>query len=89
MSFDEQPDGDPHGECAAEIHSLTEERDKLRAELNESNDLLLSCALQFLMVDDAGIITHSYMSTEEELCRVLVKRGILREVSPETFEVVK
>lgn len=22
--FDEQPDGDPHGECAAEIHRLTE-----------------------------------------------------------------
>ena len=20
--FDEQPDGDPHGECAAEIHNL-------------------------------------------------------------------
>jgi hypothetical protein len=26
--FDEQPDGDPHGECAAEIH-------RLQAELNE------------------------------------------------------
>lgn len=24
MSFDEQPDGDPHGECAAEIHRLQE-----------------------------------------------------------------
>ena len=23
--FDEQPDGDPHGECAAEIHSLETE----------------------------------------------------------------
>lgn len=22
MSYDEQPDGDPHGECAAEIHKL-------------------------------------------------------------------
>jgi len=22
--FDEQPDGDPHGECAAEIHRLQE-----------------------------------------------------------------
>ena len=21
--YDEQPDGDPHGECAAEIHRLT------------------------------------------------------------------
>lgn len=25
MSFDEQPDGDPHGECAAEIRSLQEQ----------------------------------------------------------------
>ena len=25
MSFDEQPDGDPHGECAIEIHRLQEE----------------------------------------------------------------
>lgn len=25
MSFDEQPDGDPHGECAAEIVSIPEE----------------------------------------------------------------
>ena len=27
MSYDEQPDGDPHGECAAEIHRLEAERD--------------------------------------------------------------
>lgn len=31
MSFDEQPDGDPHGECEAEIHKL---RDLLRDEFN-------------------------------------------------------
>lgn len=30
MSFDEQPDGDPHGECAAEIHRLTAENEQLR-----------------------------------------------------------
>lgn len=28
--FDEQPDGDPHGECAEEIHRLTEENKLLR-----------------------------------------------------------
>lgn len=28
--FDEQPDGDPHGECAADIHRLTEENKTLR-----------------------------------------------------------
>lgn len=31
--FDEQPDDDPHGECAAEIHRLNEENDILRAAL--------------------------------------------------------
>lgn len=31
MSFDEQPDGDPHGECAAEIHRLEQQRNELLA----------------------------------------------------------
>ena len=29
--FDEQPDGDPHGECAAEIRRLQEQIAQLRA----------------------------------------------------------
>ena len=33
MMFDEQPDGDIHGECAAEIHKLEAENAALRAEL--------------------------------------------------------
>ena len=32
MSYDEQPDGDPHGECAAEIHRLQRELADARAE---------------------------------------------------------
>ena len=36
MSFDEQPDGDPHGECVEEIHKL---RDLLRDEFNRGNKL--------------------------------------------------
>lgn len=31
--FDEEPDGDPHGECAAEIRRLTEENEQLRREV--------------------------------------------------------
>jgi len=31
--FDEEPDGDPHGECAAEIHRLEKENNELRAKL--------------------------------------------------------
>ena len=34
MSFDEQPDGDPHGECSAEIHML---RNLLRDEFNRGH----------------------------------------------------
>lgn len=33
--FDEQPDGDPHGECAAEIHRLEQQRDELLAALGK------------------------------------------------------
>jgi hypothetical protein len=33
--FDEQPDGDPHGECAAEIHRLQKEVDDLAALLRQ------------------------------------------------------
>ena len=54
----------------------------------ESNDMLLSCAEQFLMTDDHGIITHSYMSTEEALCAMLVQRGILEQISRGKFRVI-
>lgn len=36
--FDEQPDGDTHGECAVEIHRLTEENKALRATLEDKAD---------------------------------------------------
>jgi len=31
MMFDEQPDGDPHGECAAEIHKLSSDLTKAKS----------------------------------------------------------
>lgn len=37
--FDEQPDGDPHGECAAEIHRLQAENARLSALLNTPETL--------------------------------------------------
>lgn len=37
--FDEQPDCDLHGECAAEIHRLEAERDELLAALREIRNL--------------------------------------------------
>jgi len=33
--FDEQPDGDPHGECVEEIHRLGKEVSELRAANNQ------------------------------------------------------
>ncbi len=33
MSFDEQPDGDIHGECSAEIHRLEQQNAELVAAL--------------------------------------------------------
>lgn len=36
--FDEEPEGDPHGQCAAEIHRLTEENERLRKALQLSSD---------------------------------------------------
>ena len=36
--FDEEPDGDPHGECAAEIHRLRAEVERLRGALGGIRD---------------------------------------------------
>jgi len=38
MSFDEQPDGDIHGECAAEIYRLEREVSRTSAVLRMAND---------------------------------------------------
>lgn len=42
--FDEEPDGDPHGECAEEIRRLTEENARLRLALTTSTNGLRHCA---------------------------------------------
>ena len=48
--FDEQPDGNPHGECAAEIHRLESEVVRLRTALNE---VVFSCRTKLNMKDVA------------------------------------
>lgn len=42
--FDEQPDGDVHGECAEEIHRLKEENERLRSALAISTNGLRHCS---------------------------------------------
>lgn len=49
MSFDEQPDGDPHGECAAEIDKLTSE--------NACMKWGLECAQRFVALWERGEIS--------------------------------
>lgn len=70
------------------IETTYDEMEELQKSIEESNDMLLSCAEQFLMTDDHGVITHSYMSTEEALCAMLVKRGILEQISRGKFRVI-
>ena len=39
MSFDEQPDGDPHGECAEQIRKLEDSVKTLESECNQLNNM--------------------------------------------------
>jgi len=54
-------------------------------EREEAVELLCDCAGQFLMSDDDGTISHSYMSTEESLCAYLVRVGRLIPAKPGQF----
>ena len=55
-------------------------------ERDEANALLEDCAGQFLMSKDDGTVHHSFMSTEEALCRHLVKIGRLVPEGHERFK---
>jgi len=50
--FDEQPDGDPHGECAAEIHRLQADLTLL---MGATTELLKVAPQPRMMLDDYGI----------------------------------
>lgn len=51
MSFDEQPDGDPHGECAAEIHRLEQQRDELLAYNQTRTDELAAAVHSIVLLE--------------------------------------
>ena len=55
--FDEQPDGNPHGECAAKIHQLQAENEKFRdafKDLLSVRDQFAKAALQGLCANPGG-----------------------------------
>ena len=69
MMFDEQPDGNPHGECAAEIHRLEAEITRLRTAIN---DVVFACRTKNNMKDVArNALFHKpnqTTSTKERPC---------------------
>lgn len=65
MAFDEEPDGDPHGECRKEIDEL-----KLRAESAEASvgEFMKSHVTQGVMLTELrkaldGLLGHEHVST--------------------------
>ena len=77
--------------CAIEaLQDDLSEQDRKRtlAEIAQAEavDLLCDCAGQFLMSKDDGTVHHSFMATEEALCRYLVQAGRLVEVGHGRFK---
>ena len=73
MSIDEQPDGDPHGECAFEIARLekelaamTAERDELRKELSEFDPHRKLHALEKECAELRNLLRQVYQCSEDD-----------------------
>lgn len=56
--FDEQPDGDPHGECAAEIHRLQAEIERLSRELELEKEHTSKYVAQFEHERLRAVVQH-------------------------------
>jgi hypothetical protein len=67
--FDEQPDGDPHGECAAEIH-------RLERELSEARRLLAEAA------DQVPVGYQQMVNGKWEHCTAFVALGFRDTLAP-------
>ena len=79
MSFDEQPDGDPHGECAAEIARLRgivpEVLERLNDELCAENETLRRKLLDVAM--------------SLKVCAWALRRGTAPELGERALELLK
>jgi hypothetical protein len=69
--FDEQPDGDPHGECAHEIARLNAENTKLRAVAQLYVDTIHWVENRCMAADGPVTPTHKEI-TDDELRKVYV-----------------
>lgn len=67
--FDEQPDGDPHSECAAEIH-------RLESELAEAKRLLYEASRQM------PVGYQQLVNGKWEHCSVFVALGFREDLAP-------
>lgn len=68
---DEQPDGDPHGECAAEINRLEVENAKLRAVVQRYIDMIHHVETRCMAADGPVTPTHREI-TDDDLRRIYV-----------------
>jgi|JI9StandDraft_1071089.scaffolds.fasta_scaffold742385_1 hypothetical protein len=71
MSFDEQPDGDIHGECAAEIH-------RLEQELREKSEELARCdsdILRWRTSYEHSCTQNVHLCEKIDDCRPYLKEG--------------
>lgn len=69
--FDEQPDGDSHGECAAEIHRLQAENEKFRAafaDLLSVRDQFAVAAMKAMLAAGHDKHMRGYEGWREEFC---------------------
>lgn len=75
--FDEQPDGDPHGECAAEITrlnaALAAERERRRG---------LEVALRLLYDETTDYIKLNHLSGMDNHCMQLARAALAQSKQP-------
>ena len=68
--FDEEPDGDPHGECAMEISRLTKELAEATAELAAARK-----HLSYVYMVQMNALVKPVMTYEEWLAAIDSARG--------------
>ena len=82
MSFDEQPDGDIHGECAAEIRRLEREVSSTSAVLRMANDRWERACDIFQKAQDQLDACRPHMEEGETVADALKRLSAAAEWQP-------